>query len=88
MGLTAMLVAVAVSASVSACKEGEGSRCQVDTDCQGDLICNKATDTCQDSADVDPDASFEPDAMVIIDAPDASADAMADAPADAASDAP
>lgn len=80
----AVVVALAGLAGI-ACKEGEGSRCEVDADCRSDLVCNKATDTCQNSADIDPDASFEPDAMVIIDASD---DAQADAPADAGPDAP
>ena len=83
---------VLLACGLWACKEGEGSRCQIDTDCKSGLVCNKATDTCQDSADIDPDASFEPDAMLPQDgasdgADDAASDATSDGAADAASDA-
>ena len=72
---------------LAACKEGEGSRCQIDSDCKSGLVCNRATDTCQDSADIDPDASFQPDAMLPQDAADDAADATTDATTDAPQDA-
>jgi len=85
------LLVAFLAAGLLACKEGEGSRCQVDSDCKSGLVCNRATDTCQDSADIDPDASFEPDAMLDQDAPvDGPSDAAdaADAAGDGATDAP
>lgn len=42
-----MKVAIALLLLVAACKSGEGERCQSTDDCQSDLVCNGATDTCQ-----------------------------------------
>ena len=40
--------AVAATLIVVACKQGKGDRCQIDDDCTFPLLCNKATNTCQD----------------------------------------
>lgn len=48
-GVRAGIVAAMVSASLVACKQGRGDRCQVDDDCGPGLICNKATNTCQET---------------------------------------
>lgn len=61
------LSAAVMSAVLVSCKQGRGDRCQVDDDCSQGLICNKATDTCQETGgggDID---ATVPDAL--IDAP-------------------
>ena len=64
---------------VAACKQGKGERCQINADCQDNLICSSATGTCSGSG-----TSNEIDATVPpMDAPrDAPADAPRDAPRD------
>lgn len=73
------LVAMASAAILTACKQGRGDRCQIDDDCSRGLICNKATDTCQETS-----GGGDIDATV----PDASPDAPIDAPSDAPIDGP
>jgi hypothetical protein len=74
--------------ALPACKQGQGERCQVDSDCEDGLLCAPATKTCEHTASGGFDAS--PDAIPIdagIDAmPDAAPmpDAMPDAMVDAA----
>lgn len=66
---------VVLTCGFAGCKQGRGDRCQVDDDCGSGLICNQATNTCQDvggGGDIDatvPDAS-----------PDAPVDAARDTP--------
>ncbi len=79
------VVAMGASLAITACKQGSGERCQVDTDCEGDLTCTTlgfcGTDNdnpidAGEAFDARPDAADEPDA--------AAADAAADAATDAA----
>ena len=48
---------------VAACKQGKGDRCQIDDDCANGLVCNKATNTCQDTTGTGIDATV-PDAPI------------------------
>ena len=62
---------------VAACKQGVGSRCQIDSDCESGLVCSTAEPkTCRLAGTEIPDAAVLPDARVI-DAgpPDAGPDA-------------
>jgi hypothetical protein len=56
------------AAIFAACKQGKGDRCQIDDDCTTGLVCNKATNTCQETTGGGIDATV-PDAPR--DAPDA-----------------
>ncbi len=38
---------VSMSLFTTSCKQGEGEICQINDDCEGDLICNAATGRCQ-----------------------------------------
>jgi hypothetical protein len=60
-----------VTGTIVSCKQGKGDRCQIDDDCGGGLVCNKATDTCQERS-----GGGDIDAAV----PDAPPDAKPDAP--------
>jgi len=74
---------VASLGALSACKQGQGDRCQVNDDCESPLVCNKAKNTCENGTGGDQDAG-------IIDAipqSDAGVDAPQDAPRDAMPDA-
>jgi hypothetical protein len=80
LGLALALLVGSVVAIV-ACGQGIGDRCQIDTDCADNsagVVCNKATNTCQDTNGGGIDASV----------PDAPTDAPPDAPPDAPRDAP
>ena len=70
--IIAVLVAcVSIAGLVTACKQSAGDRCQIDADCGTNLVCNKATNTCQSTkVNSDTDASV-PDAKLFEDAPDA-----------------
>lgn len=76
--LALLSLVLASAAGITACKQGEGERCQVDTDCDN-LVCNQATKQCATSTGGGIDATVPdgppPDAAEI--------DAPADAPADA-----
>ena len=61
-------VVVALATGWLACKQSKGDRCQIDEDCSTGLVCNKATNTCQNTTGGGIDAKV-PDAA--IDAPDA-----------------
>ena len=63
---------VAATVIVVACKQGKGDRCQIDDDCSPPLLCNKATNTCQDMVGGGIDANAPQDA------PDAPLDMMPD----------
>jgi hypothetical protein len=54
---------------IASCKQGEGERCQVQTDCEDGLECNEAEGVCRSFQAGDLDAQPPPDAP--IDAPDA-----------------
>jgi len=81
------VVVLAILVVVSACGQGEGQRCQVEADCSGDLVCNRATGTCQ-SRTSGIDGSIAPDARVDAGPVDAAVDASPDASPDAGVDAP
>lgn len=76
----------------AACEQGEGARCQVQSDCSDGLICVKGTGLCQQTSS-GADATFVPDASgsgadaALVDAALVDAAAMIDAAADAAIDA-
>jgi hypothetical protein len=82
-----LAVASLVAVAVTSCKQGEGERCQRESDCSGGLVCNQATGLCQSSqsgadGNIQPDASIDgPDAPEV---PDADIDAE---PVDAEPDA-
>jgi hypothetical protein len=63
------------------CKQGLGDRCQITSDCTTPLVCNSATQTCQETTGGGIDAVV-PDGPK----PDAAIDAPADAPRDAPPD--
>ena len=73
--LTALIAAVVPIALVASCKQGEGQRCQVDADCDGDLVCAQATHLCATS-----DTSGGIDALPPVDAPTDAPDASAVTP--------
>jgi hypothetical protein len=60
---------------IASCKQGEGERCQIQADCEGDLQCNVAQGICVSSSQEMPiDAMPDTPPMPIdaaIDAPDA-----------------
>jgi hypothetical protein len=60
------------------CKQGLGDRCQVMSDCESPLVCNSATNTCQETSGGGIDATV-PDGGKL----DAAIDAPVDAPKDA-----
>jgi len=68
---------------VAGCKQGKGERCQVEADCADGLLCNQATNTCQETTGGQIDATV-PDGPTT---GDAGVDAPTDAPADAPPDA-
>lgn len=67
----------------TACKQEEGERCQINSDCADGLVCNLATLQCAKSGGGGIDATIPidaPDAATVIDAPlDAALDAAIDA---------
>jgi len=68
--LVSLAVAGALAGAFVACKQGKGDRCQIDDDCASGLVCNKATNTCQETTGGGIDATV----------PDAAIDAPPDAP--------
>ena len=78
LAVAVLAVAALVAGAVSSCKQGEGERCQRQSDCSGGLVCVQATGLCQTSSG-GPDGSIQPDAMGPL--PDAGIDAE---PSDAA----
>lgn len=73
------LVLSVMAFGASGCKQGLGDRCQVMSDCTSPLVCNIATNTCQETTGGGIDASVPP-------AKDAPEDAPFDAPLDAPAD--
>lgn len=70
LALAALVVATLVAGAVTSCKQGEGERCQRESDCSGGLVCNQATGLCQSSIG-GADGNIQPDANTTIDGPDA-----------------
>lgn len=74
------IVAGGLSAALVSCKQARGDRCQVDDDCRDGLICNKATDTCQETGGGgDIDATIPPE-LIDAGAMDAPIDASPSGP--------
>lgn len=72
----ALLVALGIGLWFAACSQGEGDRCQINSDCASGLVCNQATQSCSKTIGGGIDATV-PTIDASIDAPD---DAMVDAP--------
>ena len=72
-------LAFVVIALVAGCKSGVGQRCQVQSDCQGNLVCNETKGVCESSGGgSNIDAEAPPD--ISVDSPvDAGTDSMIDA---------
>ena len=62
LGIVIVISFAAVIGAMTACKQGEGDRCQVEADCEDGLICNAATNTCESTNVIGPDGDFLPDA--------------------------
>ncbi len=90
--VTSLALGGAVLGAGVGCKSGVGERCQVNADCEGDLVCVPGTDTCAERVDVTadggidapldaPEVDAEPavDAAIDADEPDAAVDAAPDA---------
>jgi hypothetical protein len=83
------IATVAALSALAACKQGQGSRCQVSDDCDSNLVCNVATNTCESTSDNAPQDAEVIDAIPADAAPDAADDAdLGDADVDAMPDAP
>jgi hypothetical protein len=76
-------LALAAAALVASCRQGEGDRCQVNADCEDNLICNQATQRCARTAGGDIDADVPDPPIPDMALPDAAVDAMIDAMIDA-----
>ena len=87
LAVAVLVVASLVAGAITSCKQGEGERCQRESDCSGGLVCNQATGLCQ-SSQSGADGNIQPDANMTIDGPDAEVpDAQVDAEPDAEIDA-
>jgi hypothetical protein len=69
-----LAAALLLALGVASCKQGEGQRCQVPSDCEEGLQCNVGEGVCRTVVTGDVDALPPPDAP-----PDAPVDAMIDA---------
>ena len=93
--LVRLALALAALLAASACKQGEGDRCETHDDCGSGLICNMSLHICQseilqgDATVIEPDANDPNAADAAPDAPmeDANVDATFDAGIDATVDA-
>ncbi|MGE0399056.1 MAG: hypothetical protein AB7T06_20265 [Kofleriaceae bacterium] len=77
--LLAAMFFAAIAGVVAACKQQEGERCQLDSDCETGLQCNEASQRCESGNALDPIDATVPDIIpddAAIDAPD---DVMPDA---------
>lgn len=57
------MIAILVTGATLSCGQGLGDRCQVDQDCNGfgnGVVCNKATNTCQNENGGSLDANTPP----------------------------
>jgi hypothetical protein len=61
-----IVMAIAV---IAACKQGEGDRCQVMSDCVSPLVCNIAKNECESTSGTAPIDATVPDAPTGRDAP-------------------
>jgi hypothetical protein len=83
----ALVAALPVAFALTACKQGKGERCQIDSDCADGLVCTGqfVCDTTKTGglADAGPAPDARPDATTIdattIDAPPGTPDASVDA---------
>lgn len=85
LGVALGFALCAVLGAMLSCKQGEGERCQVESDCEANLNCNAATGLCESmiggpDGNISPDANVDGGPPVIDAAPDAMVDAMIDAP--------
>ncbi len=78
--LGAVALVIGIGTWVAACKQEEGDRCQVNTDCSGGLVCNQATQTCAKpgGGGIDADVPDGPPADAAVDTVDAPIDAPID----------
>ena len=58
LALLSIVVFVALSVSLSACKQGVGEVCQINDDCEDGLVCNPGTEKCQEPGGTSIDASL------------------------------
>lgn len=58
--LQTIKVAVVLALALAACEQGVGERCQVQSDCEDGLVCNKATNQCQNQTEVDAGTGYAP----------------------------
>jgi hypothetical protein len=68
-----LVVALPLVFAVAGCKQGEGQRCQVQSDCDDGLTCNVGEHLCRATSTSAVDALPPPDAAIDapVDAPDA-----------------
>ncbi len=75
LSIAAALLAVALPllGVMASCKQGEGQRCQVQSDCEDGLTCNVGEGVCRATSTSAVDALPPPDAAIDapVDAPDA-----------------
>lgn len=70
--ITGFLAILGLTLALSACKQGEGERCQIDDDCEDGLTCNPTGggfSECSGVGGADTDAAPTPDAQPTVDAP-------------------
>ena len=70
--ITGFLAILGLTLALSACKQGEGERCQIDDDCEDGLTCNPRTpdlSVCEPVGGPVIDAAPTPDATPAVDAP-------------------
>jgi hypothetical protein len=58
-----LLVVATISLAVAGCKQGLGQRCQVQSDCADNLVCNEGTQECSTGTGSGLDAGLPVDAM-------------------------
>jgi hypothetical protein len=76
---TSALAILGLTLALSACKQGEGERCQIDDDCEDGLECNASTMECQSTGGQVFDAAPIPDGPPAADADTTDAGDTADA---------
>ena len=74
--LVRLVLALAALLAVSACKQGEGDRCETEDDCASGLICNGSLQVCQSALEGDanlvpPADANDPNAVPDAEVPDA-----------------
>ena len=58
-----LLVVATVALAVAGCKQGLGQRCQVQSDCADNLVCNEGTQQCSTGTSRTFDATIPVDAL-------------------------